>query len=127
MSYTVTYTLGTDGWWTAKVRKVPGCHTQGRTIAAARRRIREALALFEDDADRAELVDHVILPTSVRIVLRKVIAGREKARKAESLASDATRMAVRVLVKRVGLSTRDAAELVGLSHQRVQQLARSGR
>src|SRR5687767_2512437 len=45
-SYRVTYERDPAGWWVAAVREVPGCHTQGRTLAQARRRIREALGLF---------------------------------------------------------------------------------
>jgi predicted RNase H-like HicB family nuclease len=47
------------GWWVASVRKVRGCHTQGRTVDEARRRIREALELFVDDARKATLIDHL--------------------------------------------------------------------
>jgi hypothetical protein len=34
-----------------------GCHMQGATIDEARTRIREALALFDDNAEGAVLVD----------------------------------------------------------------------
>lgn len=59
MKYTVDYVPGKEGWWTASVREVPGANTQGRSIAQARRRIREALGLFVEDAQRAELIDHI--------------------------------------------------------------------
>lgn len=32
-----------DGWWVATVQGVEGLHTQGRTIAAARQRVIEAM------------------------------------------------------------------------------------
>jgi predicted RNase H-like HicB family nuclease len=51
--YTVTYERDEEsGWWVAQVKEVPAAITQGRTIAEARRRVREALALVLDD-DRA--------------------------------------------------------------------------
>ncbi len=54
-SYTVVYERDEDGWWLAYVPAIPGCHTQGRTIDQARRRIREALSLWVDDASTATL------------------------------------------------------------------------
>jgi predicted RNase H-like HicB family nuclease len=55
--YNVTYLRDESKWWVASVREVPGCHSQGRTIDQARRRVREALELFVDDAKSATLVD----------------------------------------------------------------------
>lgn len=49
MSYTVRYERDEDGWWVATVKGVKGCHTQGRSIEAARKRIRESLALYVDE------------------------------------------------------------------------------
>jgi predicted RNase H-like HicB family nuclease len=59
MKYTVDYVLGGDGWWTASVRDVRGVHTQGRSIAQAQRRIREALGLFVERAETAGSLDHI--------------------------------------------------------------------
>jgi transposase len=52
-----------------------------------------------------------------------VAAVREKAERLRAKAQDATRAAVGELTRRAGLSVRDAAEMLGLSFQRVQQLA----
>jgi predicted RNase H-like HicB family nuclease len=38
-----------SGWWVAQVKEAPVAITQGRTIAEARRRVREARALALDD------------------------------------------------------------------------------
>ena len=54
-SYRVAYERDESGWWVATVRGVRGCHTQGRTVDEARRRIREALELFVDNAPRSRL------------------------------------------------------------------------
>jgi predicted RNase H-like HicB family nuclease len=52
-----------DGrFWIATVRCVRGCHTLGRTLEAAKRRIRQALALHVDDAKAATLTDATHLP-----------------------------------------------------------------
>src|SRR6476619_4645318 len=54
-TYHVAYERDASGWWVASVRELRGCHTQGRTVDEARRRIREALDLFVDDARRAPI------------------------------------------------------------------------
>jgi transposase len=48
---------------------------------------------------------------------------REKANRCRAKAQEATRTAVSELTRRAGLSVRDAAEMLGISFQRVQQLA----
>src|SRR5437016_13320690 len=60
-TYTVSYERDEGGWWVATVVELRGCRTQGRTIAQARSRIREALGLFVDDSERAALVERVKL------------------------------------------------------------------
>jgi predicted RNase H-like HicB family nuclease len=57
-TYHVAYERDDSGWWVTSIREVRGCHSQGRTIDEARRRVREALGLFiEDDAESTEFVD----------------------------------------------------------------------
>jgi predicted RNase H-like HicB family nuclease len=129
MTYTVRYERHEDGWWTAEVPAVQGCLTQGRTIAQCRRRIREALALFVDDAvaRKATLVDDVRLGGGITRVVRRVAAARREADAVQARVQRDTRAAVKELTGRLGLSVRDAAEVLGISYQRVQQLAQGGR
>lgn len=123
-AYHVTYQRDETGWWVASVREVRGCHTQGRTVDEARRRIREALALFVDDADSVPLVDEVKLPATAAKAIRVYATLRKKADREDQRASAAARRAVRVLRSgKLKMSARDAARLLGLSHQRVHQLA----
>jgi predicted RNase H-like HicB family nuclease len=56
---TLIYEPGDNGWWLAHVPAIPGCHTQGRTLDQTRERIREALSLWVEDADKVTLVDDV--------------------------------------------------------------------
>ncbi|MGH8904035.1 MAG: type II toxin-antitoxin system HicB family antitoxin [Egibacteraceae bacterium] len=46
-----------DGYWFVDFPDVPGCHTQGRTLRAARQRMRDALLLLVDDAGTAHVVE----------------------------------------------------------------------
>lgn len=121
-TYTVRYEKDETGWWMATVKEVRGCHTQGRTIDQARRRIREALDLFVDDADEAELIDDVALPANARTLLRRVQSTRRRAEEEAIKLQNSTAEAAKVLTKEVGVSVRDAGEILGLSHQRIHQL-----
>lgn len=122
--YVVTYARDEGGWWIAELRGVPGVNSDGRTVADARRRVREALSLAigDDAAERAELVDDVKLPATLKRAVRRAVATRAKADKLQVAAQEATRTLVKQLTRRYGLSVRDAADLLGVSHQRVQQL-----
>jgi hypothetical protein len=93
-------------------------------VEEARRRIREALALFVRDAASAELIDDVRLPNPVKRAIREYTTLRKKADAEDRRASAAARRAVRALLEgELKMSARDAAALLGLSHQRVHQLA----
>ncbi len=120
--YTVRYERDEQGWWVTSVNGVAGCHTQGRTIAQARRRIREALGLFVEDADRANLVDEVKLGPLARRTMAKLRMAQRQAVARQVEAQRSAQEAARLLTKRLHLSVRDAGEILGLSHQRVQQL-----
>ncbi len=127
-TYRVRYELDEDGWWVASVVKVKGCHTQGKSIVQARRRIREALALFVDDeiARAAELVDDVKLPTKLaKVVDCHADVARRTAHQNAKL--QAVRVKTARALTKAGLSVRDAGEVLGISHQRVQQLVAAGK
>ena len=70
----------------------------GETLDQARRRLREALALWVDDADTAELDEEVRLPVDVRTSLRKYEVAwsriEEERAKARASTAEATRMLV---------------------------------
>ena len=122
MTYHITYERDESGWWVATVKELNGCHTQGRTIAQARARIREAMGLFDVPAG-ARLEHHVRLPRPLDKAIAAAKRSRAVSQKAEADSARRLSDAVRLLEAR-GISRRDTAELVGLSHQRVQQIAK---
>ena len=122
-AYRVRYTRDESGWWQAFVPDVRGCHTQGRTIEEARRRVREALGLFIDNASDVTLKDEVQMPKRVADVVKRYRTARQRADREQQHASATARRAVKALAGgRLHLSRRDAAEVLGISAQRVQQL-----
>ena len=125
--YHVAYERDESGWWVASVREVRGCHTQGRTVNEARRRIREAMELFVDDAQSAKVVDDVKLPATAAKAIRVYATLRKRADQEDRRAAIAARRAVRLLQGgKLKMSARDAARVLGISHQRVHQLAHEG-
>ncbi|MGH9008333.1 MAG: hypothetical protein ACRDYF_00625, partial [Acidimicrobiia bacterium] len=92
----------------------------GRSLRQAQVRIREALGLWLD-RDPQRLVIRDQLPADLSAVADTVARARRDAERAGTKAQEETTRAVKRLTD-LGLSRRDAAELLGLSHQRVQQL-----
>lgn len=64
-----------------------------------------------------------MLPTNARTLLKRVLSTRKREEEDEAIKlQNTTAKAAKVLTKDVGVSVRDACELLGLSHQRVHQL-----
>jgi DNA-directed RNA polymerase specialized sigma24 family protein len=125
MEFQVIYTPDDDGVrWNARVKgKVngTGCGTWGRSLREARANIRDAIATaLEDDSagDAAVLHEEFALPIAKR--LAGLRARREKVEASVRELADESAEVARELQKQ-GYSMRDIAELVGTSHQRVQQ------
>lgn len=106
--------------WNVRIEGLQGCHTYGRSLRQAQTRIREALALWLDhEPETLAIRDR--LPTSVSSVATQVSRARQAAEAAGEKAQKQTTDAVKRLTD-LGLSRRDAADVLGLSHQRIQQL-----
>jgi predicted RNase H-like HicB family nuclease len=109
--------------WLVHIKDLEDCHTYGRTIRQAAARIREALAAWLNRSPE-ELVITPELPRDVALLASKVSRARYDAERAGSKAQETTAEAARRLAE-MGVSRRDAADLLGISHQRVQQLLAS--
>jgi predicted RNase H-like HicB family nuclease len=106
--------------WLVHVDGIDGCHTYGRTLRQAGERIEEALAVWLDREPGEFVIEHH-WPDRITELASVVEKARRASADASRAASDATMSAARRLAT-MGLSRRDTAEILGISHQRVQQL-----
>jgi hypothetical protein len=123
--YVATYTHD-DRAWIVQFRD-PDIATFGRTLASAKRYARSALAVFleVDDLTAAgiEAVDVIRLPTEISVEINRLIDQRSKVEALRAEVAEATRRAASDL-RRMGLSTRDVGEILGISGARVAQIDR---
>lgn len=126
-SYTAVYSREPDGAWIVYVRgHRHEIHTFARSLRRARENIRDALSLWYDDADTATIVDRIELAPALK---EELATTEELARLHSEVSRELAakrRRAVRAL-QRSGMGTRDIAELLELSQQRVSQIARGTR
>lgn len=106
--------------WNVRIDGIDGCQTYGRSLRQAQSRIAEALAVWLDREPDTVTIRHQ-LPADLVRVADRVTRARAEAERAGTEAQREVLEAARTLTER-GLSRRDAAELLGISHQRVQQL-----
>jgi len=110
-------------WWAIKVPEIRGVHSQARRLDTVEYMTRDAIALwFEVPEDSFDLEVHVELPPTVREVVDAVDAARERSSAAQREESEALRAAADAMLGS-GLTMRDAGRLLGVSHQRIAQLA----
>ena len=121
-TYTARLEQEHDGRWSVELEEEPRVHTWGKTIDQALNRVREAAALwYQTDEASIELVPRPVLPKATDRTVEQARKAREQARDADRLAIEQTRKAAVALTSR-GISMRDAAAILGISHQRVHQL-----
>lgn len=124
--YRVAYTR--EGpYWVAQVED-PDVSTYGRNLAAAKAHAREAIATFleVDQVNDADLEEEVRLGNEFGQAISELVAKRRVVEQLEEEVTDRTRQFALRLVQD-GFSTRDAGEILGISHQRVAQVVEQGR
>lgn len=105
--------------WLVHIEGMQECHTYGRSISAARARIREAIGLFVDG--KVEIADRLELPKELKALVSEASRARGKLEEARRQHVKATKRAVQKLAAK-GISTRDAGEVLDYSQQRIAQL-----
>jgi len=123
--YTATYTHD-DRAWIVQFHE-PDIATFGRTLVSAKRYARSALAVHLEVEDLAaagvKVVDDVRLPTAISDEVERLLAQRSTVEALRMAVAEATRRAASDL-RRLGLSTRDVGEILGISGARVAQIDR---
>jgi predicted RNase H-like HicB family nuclease len=124
--YRVVYERDAEspGWWLVTLDGIQGVFSDGRRLDEARRNIREALAAALDDddaADRAVFDEEIVLPPGAKGLIAEQRAARVAARDEARRAADLETAAAAALTRDLGLSLRDAAELMGMSHVMVSK------
>ncbi len=123
--YVATYTHD-DRAWIVQFRE-PDIATFGRTLVSAKRYARSALAVHLEvadlDAAGVEVMDDVRLPRNVSDEISRLIEQRSRVEALRAELAEATRRAAADL-RRIGLSTRDVGEILGISGSRVAQIER---
>jgi predicted RNase H-like HicB family nuclease len=111
------------GFWVVRVPKVPEVVTQAHRMADIRQNAREAIAVWTDKPiDDIDVTVSVVVPTVVQAALDEAHLLQKEASERLERASTATSAAARWLTKDLGLTLREAAEILGVSFQRVAQL-----
>jgi predicted RNase H-like HicB family nuclease len=123
----MTYTARarrSGSWWAIDVPELPGVYSQARRLDRVESMARDAIALFLDvDPATLEIRVETILPSEIRRDVDAVGRLRAEADRLQAESSGAMRHLTHELLGR-GLSVRDAAAILGISHQRVSQLVR---
>lgn len=117
---------GESGWWVVTVAELPGIVTQGRNLVDARAMARDAIAIWnERSEDTFDVAVEARLAPGADQTRSRALEARKEAERAQQEAARATREAVRTLIEDQGLTIRDVSQLLGVSYQRVAQLAPS--
>lgn len=121
-----TYTVHAqrvDGWWGLTVPEVPGAVSQVRSLASAEEYVREAIAFVagvDPDSFTVQVVPQ--LPGALGEEVAQARSAAVQAEQAQVAASALTRDVVAKLAE-AGYNGRETAVILGVSKQRVSQLA----
>jgi hypothetical protein len=109
-------------WWAISVPALRGVHSQVRRFREAEEAVAEAIALHQDVGRSTFTV--VVSAVLGDVLDKKIRNRRDLVRRVEDLQHELGFASVEVLtdMAELGLSQRDAADVLGISFQRVGQL-----
>ena len=119
-AYAVTYRRDADDdAWLVEIEGMADVHTFGRTLDEAATNVREAIAVtVDDDPWQLELDEHFDVAD---VDIDELARLRDQAQERQEIYLARQRAAALRLAD-AGISRRDSARMLGVSHQRVQQL-----
>lgn len=110
-------------WWAIEIPEVPGAFTQARRLGQVPDMVRDAVSLLCDVP--ASSIEVELSPvTDYDGEVAEALEAKRLAEAAQERASAAMRAAAWSLVHEGHLTVRDAGQVLGLTPQRVSQLAR---
>lgn len=115
-------TRAENGWWAVEVPAIEGLFTQARSLHQVPAMVADAARLLDEDVTEGDVRLRIILPPEVQTKLDKAKADARAAEEAQRKAAEETREVVAALRSK-GFTVRDAAVVLGVSPQRVSQLA----
>jgi predicted RNase H-like HicB family nuclease len=111
------------GWWIISVPELD-ITTQARRLSEIEHNAAEAIAVWLDvDPAGVSVSFELSTPAPVRREMDEARQLLQEANGMQERAGDLAGDAVRILLDDLGLTMRDAAAVLGVSHQRVAQLA----
>lgn len=120
-------------WWTATVPEEPAVVSQGKTLAEAHRRVRKAIALVRGESrplvlqGETDWSDRNDLSNDISRLIKEEGDLRVRRLEIQEALERTTYEAVRLLIIENKFSFRAAGRLLGITHQRVQQIAQKVR
>lgn len=112
-----------DGkWWVVRVPEIRGLFTQVRRLDQVAEWVIDAASMLDDQPEDGWTVTVVPqLGEQSDAVVTSAKLARERLRHAEAESAKTSHEAIAQLIA-LGLSTRDIGAILGLSHQRIQQI-----
>ena len=124
-TYQVECEWDATGWWVVTVPEVAGAVTQCKRLDKVRHDVGEVLELLTGKKPGTYQLDiHTSVPGQAGELAAKALGLRAEVEQLTSLVATTTSSAV-VKLSESGFSMRDIGQLVGVSHQRVDQILKT--